>query len=120
MKSAFALLVLSGLAASCDKPFQQKDSGADNQTSACIQTVIDKIKNEAVRNPPAKVYRYNYNGATVYFIPQYCCDAFSVLLDSKCQPICAPDGGISGGGDGKCKDFFSKRTDEQLIWADPR
>lgn len=120
MKSAFALLIFFALATSCDKPVQQKESGAGAQTSVCIQTVIDKIKSEPVRNPPAKVYSYQYNGQRVYFIPQYCCDAFSVLMDGNCNVICAPDGGISGGGDGKCKDFFTKRTDEKLIWADAR
>lgn len=120
MKTTFAFLALFIVATSCDKPIQQKESGGDNQTGLCIQTVIDKIKNEAVRNPPAKVYSYQYNGQLVYFIPQYCCDFPSVLLDADCKTICAPDGGISGGGDGKCKDFFSKRTDEKLIWADSR
>jgi len=120
MKSVLSLFVLFALTASCDKPFQQKESGADNQTNSCIQTMIDKIKSEPVRDPPAKVYQYSYNGATVYFIPQFCCDLPSVLLDANCQIICEPDGGFSGGGDGKCKDFFAKRTNELLVWTDPR
>ncbi|MBK7630519.1 MAG: hypothetical protein IPJ23_07445 [Ignavibacteriales bacterium] len=32
----------------------------------------------------------------------------------------APDGGITGGSDGKITDFFKKGTYEKLIWKDPR
>lgn len=119
MKTISAILLLA-LFASCDKPVSKNDSEASSQRSSCINDVISKIQSEAVRNPPAKVYSYQYNGQLVYFIPQYCCDIPSVLLDADCKVICSPDGGITGGGDGKCKDFFSKRTDEKLFWADAR
>ncbi|RZK59368.1 MAG: hypothetical protein EOO91_05460 [Pedobacter sp.] len=81
---------------------------------------IQKLKNENVANPPASVWQYEYNGQTVYFIPQKCCDIPSALYDSNCNLICSPDGGFTGKGDGKCKDFFEKRTKEKLIWKDDR
>jgi hypothetical protein len=87
---------------------------------SCIQSKIEEIKNEPVRSPSAKIYRYTYNKKKVYFIPQYCCDAFSELYDESCNIICNPDGGIMGHGDGKCADFFQGRTDEELIWTDER
>ncbi|WP_245705946.1 DUF6970 domain-containing protein [Catalinimonas alkaloidigena] len=89
-------------------------------TPACVQAKIQEILREDVWNPPAKVYRYTYRGQTVYFIPQRCCDIPSVLLDENCTPLCAPDGGFTGKGDGQCADFFETRTDEALIWEDPR
>ncbi len=87
---------------------------------ACLQTRIDMIKAEGVWNPPAKVYQYRYGGRIVYFIPQHCCDIPSQLLDDQCNTICLPDGGFAGSGDGKCSDFFEKRTEEKLIWEDTR
>ena len=40
-------------------------------TPDCIQDKIRHIAAEGVRNPPAEVYRYIYNGRKVYFIPQH-------------------------------------------------
>jgi hypothetical protein len=34
--------------------------------------------------------------------------------------ICEPSGGVDGGGDGRCPDFLSTRTDERLVFQDPR
>jgi len=89
-------------------------------TPSCIKDKINAIKEEERRDPPGSVWRYDYNGETVYFIPSYCCDIPSELYDEKCNFICSPDGGITGAGDGQCTDFFNKRTNEQLIWKDTR
>jgi hypothetical protein len=86
----------------------------------CILQKIEIMKAENVANPAASVWQYEYNGQIVYFIPQSCCDIPSSLYDAKCNLICSPDGGFTGKGDGKCKDFFEKRTKEKLIWKDER
>ncbi|AUD07106.1 hypothetical protein CWM47_00795 [Spirosoma pollinicola] len=82
--------------------------------------MINQIKSQDKWSPPASIYRYVYKGKVVYFIPQRCCDIPSVLLDEQCNTVCSPDGGISGGGDGGCTDFFKVRSDEKLIWKDSR
>lgn len=38
-------------------------------TESCITEKINAIKKEDVRNPPAKVYGYQYQGKSVYFFP---------------------------------------------------
>jgi hypothetical protein len=86
----------------------------------CIKAKIEDIKEQAVWNPPAKIYSYKYNNETVYYIPPRCCDIMSTLYDENCNIICYPDGGIAGNGDGLCPDFFTKRTGERLIWEDDR
>jgi hypothetical protein len=98
----------------CDKDEFPKE------TPRCIAEKINAIKLEDVRNPSGSVWQYQYNGMAVYYIPQYCCDFPSQLFDSSCNLICNPDGGISGIGDGNCNDFFTARTNEKLIWQDPR
>lgn len=85
-----------------------------------VNRLIDEILSEDVRNPPGSIWRYEYDGQEVYFVPQYCCDFFSMLYDSAGNVVCSPDGGIAGEGDGKCPDFFEKRTGEEHIWTDPR
>jgi len=85
-----------------------------------VNALISKYQSEPVGNPPRSIWRYNYNGERVYYVPPQCCDQFSALYDNQGNIICAPDGGFTGAGDGRCPDFFSKRTDEQLIWKDSR
>ncbi len=87
----------------------------------CVKIRIKQFQNEPVRNPAAKIFSYEFKGKTVYYIPPFCCDAYSELIDSDCKFICAPDGGLNNGsGNGNCKDFLTVRKDEKLIWADPR
>lgn len=87
---------------------------------AWLQTLIAKIASEPVTNPPSSIIRYRYNGATVYYRPARCCDIFSDLYNESGTLICHPDGGIAGNGDGRCSDFLAARTDEQVVWTDPR
>jgi len=96
-----------------------KDNELKNLPS-CVKTHIDSLLAQPQWNPPAEVWKYNYNGQTVYFIPQHCCDMPSLLIDGNCNVICNPDGGISSGGDGKCADFMEKKKDGVLIWKDTR
>jgi hypothetical protein len=72
------------------------------------------------KNPPGSVWQYRYKGEAVYYVPPSCCDVPGQLYASDGRVICAPDGGITGGGVGKGPDFFDSRTDEQLLWADAR
>lgn len=85
-----------------------------------IDQLIGKYQSEPVGNPPQSIWRYKYWSQTVYFVPQQCCDMFSTLYDADGNVVCAPDGGFSGSGDGRCPDFFNARTDEELVWKDTR
>ncbi|MDB5263739.1 MAG: hypothetical protein JWQ14_3022 [Adhaeribacter sp.] len=87
---------------------------------ACVKEKIDELKNKPTQNPPAKVWQYQYMGKTVYYIPPACCDQVSKLYDENCNFICAPDGGITGRGDGKCPEFFATRQNGILVWEDKR
>lgn len=118
MKNPFLLLILlssTGLTISrCDKESLPKG------TPDCIREKIREIENEKVWNPAAKIWQYEYQGKTVYYLPSHCCDIPGMVLDENCQTICSPDGGITGKGDGRCPDFFSTRKNEKLIWEDKR
>jgi hypothetical protein len=107
-----ALLLISGCATS--------QSTDDALYPAWVDDLIAQLESEPVRNPPASITRFNYLGQQVYYVPPFCCDQFSVLYDSTGAVLCAPDGGITGSGDGRCSDFFAERTDEHTIWRDNR
>ncbi len=96
------------------------DPSSPNDDQEWIKSLIQKFQDEPVGNPPQSIWRYTYHLQTVYFVPPQCCDQFSTLYDSDGKIICAPDGGFSGNGDGKCPDFFKNRKDEKLIWQDSR
>ncbi len=85
----------------------------------CVKVLIEKMKSEAVTNPPRKIYSYIYLGKKVFYVPAFCCDNFSDLYNDSCRLMGHPDGGITGRGDGKIKDF-NTATEEKLLWADSR
>jgi hypothetical protein len=85
-----------------------------------VDQLIVKFQSEPVGDPPRSIWRYKHKGDVVYYIPAVCCDQYDLLYGYVGNVICAPDGGYSGDGDGRCPDFFAKRTDEKLVWRDPR
>ena len=103
--------VLVVLAFQCNK-----DYGA----STCINNKIAELKAKAKQNPPAEVNEYMYQGRKVYLFSADCCDQYNELYDANCNYICAPTGGITGNGDGKCSDFSSAAQFVRQVWKDDR
>ncbi|MGB3047712.1 DUF6970 domain-containing protein, partial [Dokdonella sp.] len=89
-------------------------------TAPWLDQLIARFQAEAVANPPRRILRYRYRGQTVYYVPPSCCDQPGILYDETGTQVCAPDGGISGRGDGRCPDFHEQRSAESLIWSDSR
>ena len=87
---------------------------------SCIQLRIDSIKAQPVSNPRGEVTEYEYNGQRVYGINSTCCDQYYNVLDEQCNYICAPSGGLTGAGDGKCPDFFQNAKKIRTVFKDDR
>lgn len=85
-----------------------------------VSELVAEFQVQPVGNPPQALWRYEYAGQTVYYVPPQCCDRYSALYDAEGVYICAPDGGLDGRGDGLCPDFQLERADEQLVWRDSR
>lgn len=103
------------------KPLEFGDRpGEVHDQADWVAELIASLESEPVRNPPTLIARYSYKEQIVYFVPSYCCDEMSTLYNSEGEIICAPGGGLSGDGDGGCPDFFDLRSDEEIIWEDPR
>ncbi|MGJ8592588.1 MAG: DUF6970 domain-containing protein [Aquaticitalea sp.] len=108
----YILLILISLF-SC-KPTQQK-----SEQPSCISEKVESLKSQPVQNPPAEVWKWESEGNIFYYFNAACCDQFSKLYNEKCEIVCAPDGGMTGRGDGKCPDF-SSGISKTLIWKDER
>ncbi|WP_310396516.1 DUF6970 domain-containing protein [Hymenobacter sp.] len=96
---------------------------AESDTTARPQWLkarIAAVLAERKRNPLIRILRYDYGGQTVYYQSAPCCDQYSQVFDTKGRVVCSPDGGITGKGDGKCPDFEKNKTNEKLVWQDPR
>jgi len=91
----------------------------DKDVSNCIKQKIKDLQKEEVHNPPASVWEWKVDGETYYYITSDCCDQYNYLYDDNCNEICAPDGGITGTGDGNCPDF-TVEIEKTLIWEDDR
>lgn len=104
IKSAFTIFILSALL-SCESIHIVP--GAPH----CLKGLI-----RSSTQTPTQISSYRYNGNTVYLLIPDCCDQYISLYDENCNLICAPGGGFSGKGDGKCPDFYAKATDEKQVW----
>lgn len=96
---------------------------AQSDTTARPPWLKDRIAAvlaERKRNPITRILRYDYEGQVVYYISAPCCDQYSEVLDTRGKLICHPDGGITGKGDGQCANFEKRKTNEKLVWQDPR
>ncbi len=99
------LLFLIGLT-SCSKP------DVPPGTPPCIKDKINLEKDKCLD----KMFKYKYKGKTVYLFTSDCPDFYQELYDKDCILICFPSGGFSGNGDGRCKDFYTEATNEEIIW----
>jgi hypothetical protein len=89
-----------------------------------LQRLITRLQSEPVRNPPVKILRYTYSRRPYYYVPPAAGDQFSALYNAAGKEVCAPDGGLTGKGDGKCPSFvrkmLSSRVPAKVIWQDTR
>jgi hypothetical protein len=95
-------------------------SGSVEDWPPFVDQLIAEFEREPKTNPPASIWKYEYKGLVVFYVPPSCCDIPSVLYDSDGNVMCSPDGGLRGDGDGRCPDFLAERTGERLVWADKR
>jgi hypothetical protein len=85
-----------------------------------VNARIAQFQKAPLGNPAQSIWKYEYKGQIVYYFPPQCCDQFSQVYDSGGSLLCAPDGGLTGSGDGKCPDFFKSAKNRIMIWQDTR
>lgn len=85
-----------------------------------LEARIQKLSAEPRQNPSARIMRYRFEGQVVYYETLGGGDQYSNLYDQSGKIICHPEGGITGKGDGNCRYFTKRRTEERLVWQDAR
>ena len=78
---------------------EASDAGDETLPGWLAEWLVD-LDSGKVEFEPRSITRYQYQGETVYYVIQQCCDQFSDLLDADGDLIGHPDGGITGRGDG--------------------
>lgn len=110
-----SLLLLLVLAGSTGEVFAEI-----SEEPKWVQDLIAKLQAEPVANPPAFLIRYSHAGTSYYYLPPRCCDIPGKLFNAEGKAICAPDGGLTGKGDGRCPDFVHGLKNGVKIWEDQR
>lgn len=110
---ALLLAVLLAMTAGCGR-------APEEDVPPFVDDLISRLEAAPKSNPPGSIWRYTYEGRSVFYVPPSCCDVPGELYDDGGTLICSPDGGITGDGDGRCPDFFAVRAEEQRIWIDGR
>lgn len=127
MKYLLFLLMVPFLSAGeCGKKKEKVKAEAPEQKAidstvlpACVQQIIDNAGKEDPPNLPQQIDEYVYKGKKVYYVTAPCCDFFNMVYDDSCKVICAPSGGITGKGDGRCIDFDADARQIRTLWKKP-
>ena len=123
MKYLLLMFAIPFLSASDCGSKKEKEAAAGNSDTmalpACVQKLIDDAKKEEPPMPPVQVDEYLYKGKKVYLFTAQCCDFYNMVYDDSCKTLCAPSGGFTGKGDGKCPDFDSTAKLVRTIWKNP-
>ncbi|MBI9041575.1 hypothetical protein [Lutibacter sp.] len=85
----------------------------------CIKNKIAEILTTEVTNPPTKIWKWEVDAKTYFYITSDCCDQYNYLYTNKCELVCAPDGGFTGNGDGNCPSFKGE-IKKTMVWEDSR
>ena len=99
------LLAIGALLASCAHP----GGPGFAQLPPWLQAHLARVNADERHPSVIAVREWPYQGRTVYEIQAGCCDRFNELYDAQGTYLCAPSGGYTGRGDGKCPDAVAAR-----------
>lgn len=95
----------------------QKKLAGQPALPPCIAEQINAAEADPAHAKISRVERYQYKGQTVYYIVRaQCYDCMNTVYNEQCVPVCSPDGGFSGRGDGRCKDFATESSAKTQVW----
>ena len=112
MNKLIILLTATLIFASCANKKMQGISGMP----PCMVSIIEEMQKDPKANQPQSVTQYSYKGNAVFYIASGCCDQYNPVYSSDCVYLGAPDGGITGKGDGKLTDFAANATEAKVVW----
>jgi len=102
-----------------DSGARDGDTPEPDARPAWLTALIQRLEAQPVANPPAYIARREHAAGVFYYLPSRCCDIPSDLYDVDGTLVCHPDGGITGGGDGRCPALGAPLR-EEIVWRDTR
>lgn len=84
-----------------------------------VDALIAQFQSAPVANPPRAIWRHRYETETLYYVPSDCCDQYDELRAPSGAVLCAPSGGFTGRGDGRCP-ALGEPLERTIVWQDPR
>ena len=101
-----------------------KKESVDGMSTDFVKNKIAEIEKNPVYNPPASIWKWEYQDSIYFYVTADCCDQFNELYNRDGKLICHPDGGFTGRGDGNCPVDFrsldSTQLKKTLVWRDSR
>lgn len=119
-KSALLLLLSAALLSACASRPVSAEEPAASELPAWLNTRIAEYNARPPAHSPSEILRGEFAGKPVYLVVQPCCDQFNPLYDAAGTVICAPSGGFTGQGDGKCPAGLSRSARFETIWTHPQ
>jgi hypothetical protein len=92
-----ASLLMAGALVACASPPQAAPPPVSASTSS-----LAKLPSRSLEKRTEPLVRHVLHGKVYYFLRSPCCDLANHLYDEHGNYVCAPSGGFSGRGDGKC------------------
>lgn len=93
----FTCLLATAAVSACATDPKSEQRSDDSRSAAFHLLPLQKTD--------APLMRYIVAGKTYYWARSPCCDLPNPLYDERGKYVCAPSGGFSGLGDGKCPDL---------------
>jgi hypothetical protein len=94
----------------------------DDGEAATIGRLVAEILASPPDRHPRSISRHVLLGRTYFYVPAPCCDQYNRLYTAEGVYLCAPDGGVHGGGtrDRECPPLRLNRAAGSVVWQDPR
>ena len=99
---------------SLNSPANEQATPNKATSSSWLKDTIAKAKEQP--HFAQAIYRLQSDSETYYLVVPGCCDRFSVLYTEEGKSVCAPSGGFTGRGDGKCTHLDLKAMKRTKIW----
>ncbi|MCO4095355.1 MAG: hypothetical protein HEQ37_19225 [Acidovorax sp.] len=102
-KHGFLPWIAVTLLAACSTPGQQPLTRGGEETSKNrVKRLIEKYESQGHESLATGITKYVFDGRNYWLIISPCCDMFNYLYNAEGQVLCAPSGGFTGQGDGRC------------------
>ena len=85
-----------------------------------LPPLLHKRTQAAQRLQPVQIWQLVYQGKPAFYMVEDCCDRMNTLHDSAGYARCAPSGGLTGRGDGRCPAPLPSTNQMRLVWERAR